>query len=578
MNYDNSTETTLPNTFKDMPLNPELQKAIESRGYVIPTEIQKKAIPILACEDIDFLGQAQTGTGKTAAFVLPLLNRVDPSLKAVQAIILTPTRELANQVCSEMAKFCPDTDYRVLAVYGGTSMEKQLQDFRRMKPHVVVATPGRALDLIRRGVLKLDSAKIAVLDEADVMLDMGFMEDVTSILDELAESRNIWLFSATMPPAIRRLVSTYLKDPVNIAVQGKALSAEGITQKYFSVRRDQMLDALCRLLLIEEDFFGIVFCKMKIDADEISNALNARGILADALHGDLSQQQRDTTMKRFKEKKVKLLVCTDVAARGIDVDNLTHVVNFSLPQDLESYVHRIGRTGRAGATGVAWSLVDPRDSFKLKQIERLIKVVIPRGTIPTGAEVRKKLIEKDFSRFQLVENKVLKLKDSEEFLAFKKYFEGKEYDQTLKVFFDVIYSERMEQFSKGPAIGEATSREGQRDVRNVNGGGARIFMNMGKDHGLDLKTLLKEVSEHLAVEQRLIKRVDIKGTFSFMEVPPDCAEKVIAASGLKIAGRNVRYEISSGSAPARSRGDFGRDSGRDSSRRGGNFSKPRARY
>ncbi len=548
---------SLPKTFKDMPLNLELQRAIENRGYVTPTEIQQKAIPILSCEDIDFLGQAQTGTGKTAAFVIPILNRVDPSIKSVQAIILTPTRELANQICQEMEKFCPETDYRTLAVYGGVSIVNQMRDLKKDKPQVVVATPGRALDLINRGVLKLNSVKIAVLDEADVMLDMGFTEDVMSILDEVDEGRNIWLFSATMPPAIRKLVDNYLKNPVNIKIQGKTLSAEGIDQKYFVVRRADMLEALCRLLMIQEDFFGIVFCKMKIDAKEVSDALNQRGIPADALHGDLSQMQRDATMKNFKDKKIKLLVCTDVAARGIDIDNLTHVVNYSLPQELESYVHRIGRTGRAGAKGVAWSFVEPRDTYKLRAIERLVNIKLKEGVVPTAADVRKKMMEKDLARFEEISKSAIPVKLSDEFKAFCNYFKNKELDEALKILFSVVYSEKLDQFlgqgdvkvHEASKLNKTGAKIGDREMSGV----SRLFMNMGKDHGLALKSLLKAVSVHLEVDERQIQRVDMKATFSFMEVPSKAAQRVLGAPNLKIMGRAVRYELSSGATPTRTR-------------------------
>lgn len=539
----------LPKTFKDMPLNLELQKAIESRGYVVPTEIQQKSIPVLSCEDIDFFGQAQTGTGKTAAFVIPILNRIDPRNKNIQAIILTPTRELANQICQEIEKFCPETDYRTLAVYGGVSIVNQMRDLKREKPQVVVATPGRALDLIRRGVFKLDAAKIAVLDEADVMLDMGFMEDVTSILDELDDSRNIWLFSATMPAAIRKLIEHYLKNPVTVKVQGKTLSAEGIEQKYFVVRRADMLEALCRLLMMQEDFFGIVFCKMKIDAKDVSDALNQRGIPADALHGDLSQVQRDATMKNFKDKKIKLLICTDVAARGIDIDNLTHVVNYSLPQDLESYVHRIGRTGRAGATGMAWSFVEPRDTYKIRQIERLVNLRLKEGVVPSAQDVRKKMIEKDLEKFENASKEVVNSKLSEEFKAFTNYFKSKEIDETLKILFSVIYSEKLEQYSGQRDVKVHDPKSGAKANEKDKTGYSRLFMNMGKDHGLALRTLLKAVSDHLDVEERQIQRVDMKATFSFMEVPANAALKVLGAPNLKILGRAVRYELSSGAAP-----------------------------
>ena len=528
-------------TFQELPLRESLIRAITERGYVEPTEIQAQSIPALATTDTDFVGQAQTGTGKTAAFVLPLLNKVDVTNRDVQALILTPTRELANQITDEIKKFSTYEKIKTLAVYGGVSTEGQIRGLRKDKPQIVVGTPGRVLDLIDRGVLILDNAKFAVLDEADEMLDMGFIDDVKQILSNLGETKKTWMFSATMPAPILSLIKTYLKDPLVVKVQKKTLSNESIDQKHYVVRHSQMSEAICRILDSLDDYYGMIFCRTKIDAKTLADELNARGYPSDSMHGDMSQQQRDITMKNFKLKKINMLVCTDVAARGIDVDNLTHVINYGLPQDIESYVHRIGRTGRAGMKGVAITLVEPSERYRLRMVENNTKARIIQATLPTATELKQVMVKKELKKFDELIEKLDKISIDP---VFAEKFAEMEKEDLLKIMYNHLFSSQISRYDHAPSLEVQERRPDNRDMRDNrdsrdsrgssreqapvgranNSGNMRFFVNIGKDHGLTLKSLLGSISDMVKVEERLIRNVDMKETFSFLEVPEQFGE------------------------------------------------------
>ncbi len=541
-------------TFQELPLRESLLKAITERGYVEPTEIQQLAIPALATTDTDFVGQAQTGTGKTAAFVLPLLNKIDSSSRDVQALILTPTRELANQINDEIKKFSIYEKIKTIPVYGGISLEGQIRGLRRDRPQIVVGTPGRVLDLIERGVLILDQAKFAVLDEADEMLDMGFIDDVKSILSNLGETKKTWMFSATMPSPILSLIKTYLKDPLVVKVQKKTLSNESIEQKHYVVRHSQMSEAVCRILDSLEEYYGMIFCRTKIDAKSLADELNARGYPSDSMHGDMSQQQRDITMKNFKNKKINMLVCTDVAARGIDVDNLTHVINYGLPQDIESYVHRIGRTGRAGQSGVAITLVEPSERYRLRMVENNTKARIAQAILPTPKDLKQVLVRKELKKFDSLIEKLDKL-ETDEVFALK--FESMEKADLLKVMYNHLFQAQISRYDRAPTLEVAEQRrpEGRMDnnrgnsneqapqARVGNNGNMRFFVNIGKDHGLTLKSLLGSIAGMVNVDERMIRNVDMKETFSFLEVPENFGDALLKVAGPMINERNVRFEL-----------------------------------
>lgn len=372
------------NTFSEFGLEPKVLQAITELGFEEATPIQVKSIPI-AMQGRDMIGQAQTGTGKTAAFGLPLINKIPKDEEHIVALIMTPTRELAIQVAEEIGKLARFKGTRSLAIYGGQDIVRQIRALKR-KPQIIIGTPGRLLDHINRKTIKLDDVKTVVLDEADEMLDMGFMEDIQSILKLVPEERQTMLFSATMPVNIQKLAQRFLKNPEQVSVIPKQVSAPLIEQAYVEVNERQKFDALSRLLDMESPELAIVFGRTKRRVDELSEALQKRGYSADGLHGDLSQNQRDNVMRKFRDGSIDVLVATDVAARGLDVSGVTHVVNFDLPQDPESYVHRIGRTGRAGKEGKAWSFVTPREIDHLHFIERITRHKIARKPLPTLAE------------------------------------------------------------------------------------------------------------------------------------------------------------------------------------------------
>ncbi|HEY4707170.1 MAG TPA: DEAD/DEAH box helicase, partial [Thermodesulfobacteriota bacterium] len=354
-------------SFGDFGLSSDLLKAVSSMGFEEPTPIQSKTIPVLLTGK-DVIGQAQTGTGKTAAFGIPIIELIDKGVNTVQAIILAPTRELAIQAAEEMNKLGQFKRVHALPVYGGTSIERQIKALAK-GVHVVVGTPGRVLDHIERKTLKLKDVRIVVLDEADEMLDMGFIEDITRILKETPDDRQTLLFSATMPEEVLRISKRYMKTPERIRIAADTLTAAKISQIVYEVRNSDKVDALSRLIDYDADGTFLVFCHTKREVDEVTSHLKLRGYSADAMHGDYTQAQRETVLKKFRGSKIDILVATDVAARGLDISNISHVVNFSIPQNPESYVHRIGRTGRAGREGVAITFVTPREDRQLRQIQ-----------------------------------------------------------------------------------------------------------------------------------------------------------------------------------------------------------------
>lgn len=371
-------------TFHELGINQAIQRAITDMGFEEASPIQEKAIPI-ALSGKDIIGQAQTGTGKTAAFGIPILEKVDTSKDYVQALVIAPTRELAIQVSEEINRLSSYMGIRSLPIYGGQAIERQIKALKK-RPHIITGTPGRLLDHIKRKTLRLDRISMVVLDEADEMLDMGFLEDIERILKETPKEKQTLLFSATMPRPIQNLAERFMTNPELIKIKAKEITSPTVEQVYYEVNERQKFDVLSRLLDVENPELTIIFGRTKRRVDELNDALNKRGYMAEGLHGDLSQRQRDVVMKKFREGSIEILVATDVAARGIDVSGVTHVYNFDIPQDPESYVHRIGRTGRAGKTGLATTFVTPREMGQLRSIEQASKGRIRRKQIPTVAE------------------------------------------------------------------------------------------------------------------------------------------------------------------------------------------------
>jgi ATP-dependent RNA helicase DeaD len=375
---------TVLTTFTDFALEPKVLRAVTELGFEEPTPIQLKAIPI-GMSGRDMIGQAQTGTGKTAAFGIPLIQKIEVNRNSIIALIMTPTRELAIQVAEEIGKLSRFKGVRSLPIYGGQDIGRQIRALKKF-PHVIIGTPGRLLDHINRKTIKLDEVQTVILDEADEMLDMGFMEDIQTILKLVPAERQTMLFSATMPPNIQKLAQQFLKNPEHVSVTPKQMTVPLISQAYIEVNERMKFDALSRLLDMESPDLAIVFGRTKRRVDELAEGLQKRGYSADGLHGDLSQNQRDAVMRKFRDGSIDVLVATDVAARGLDVSGVSHVINFDLPQDPESYVHRIGRTGRAGKEGTAWSFVTPREIDHLHFIEKVNRHKIERKPLPSVAE------------------------------------------------------------------------------------------------------------------------------------------------------------------------------------------------
>jgi ATP-dependent RNA helicase DeaD len=391
-------------TFHEMGISEHIQRAITDMGFEEASPIQEKAIPI-ALTGKDIIGQAQTGTGKTAAFAIPILEKLDKSKKYVQAIAIAPTRELAIQVSEEINRLGKYMGINSLPIYGGQSIDRQIKALKKV-PHIITGTPGRLLDHIKRKTLKLDRISMVVLDEADEMLDMGFIEDIERILSETPEEKQTLLFSATMPKPIQNLAERFMNNPELVKIKAKEVTAPSVKQVYYEVKERDKFEVLCRLLDVGNPELAVIFGRTKRRVDELSDALNKRGYLADGLHGDLNQRQRDVVMNKFREGTIDILVATDVAARGIDVSGVTHVYNFDIPQDPESYVHRIGRTGRAGKTGIAITFATPRETGQIHSIEKASKGKIQRKSIPTVAEAMESIQQAAVEKMiQLVEEK-----------------------------------------------------------------------------------------------------------------------------------------------------------------------------
>jgi ATP-dependent RNA helicase DeaD len=512
-------------------------------GFTQPTEIQEKAIPVLLESDIDFIGQAQTGTGKTAAFVLPLLEKIDRTNRNVQALIIAPTRELANQIVEEIHKLSQFEKVATVCVYGGASVSGQIRELRSQRPQIVVGTPGRLIDFIDKDVLRLDICNTVILDEADEMLDMGFFDDVKQILEAVQAERKIWMFSATMPGPILELVNEHFNNPLTVKVKKQTLTTEAVEQQYVLVKEYDKTEALCRMLDKYQDMYAIIFCRTKIGVDELSTELNARGYLSDSLHGDMSQDQRDSTMKRFKEKKATLLVCTDVAARGIDVNDLTHVVNFGLPQDNESYVHRIGRTGRGGKKGIALSIIDPSEMGRTRQIERITKAKIERIQLPKVEEIVDVLMLKAENNFK---DLLAKFEDhsNHTFETFKEKFKDVNAEDMTKGLYAFIFEQSLKRYKKAREIDLQDRPRGQGAARVVNENGLeRVFLNVGKMDGLNVRDLVAYLCSTYRLKNHEIGRIDLKDSFTFFEVKGSYATQMIETRGEYYGDREISFQL-----------------------------------
>ncbi len=462
-------------TFEQLPLDPALMKSITELGYTMPSPIQQQALPILLGDNTDFIGLAATGTGKTAAFSLPLLGRIDTSKKAVQAIILCPTRELCMQVSGQVNLLGKHLGVRSLPIYGGAGYDEQLRGLRQGVP-VVVGTPGRMIDHIERGTLKLDNVKIVVLDEADEMISMGFKEDMETILETVPEDQsNTWLFSATMSSQVRRVADEFLSKPKMVQVNRTEMLSATVEQIGYLTQEKNKPEVLCKIIDFADDFYGVIFCQMKSLVVDLVRYLSERGYKVDCLHGDMSQAARESAMLAFRQKRVKILVCTDVASRGLDVKEISHVVNYSLPRELDSYVHRIGRTGRAGKAGIAISLVTPSHRHLVDKIERMTKSKMIKGEVPTRKEIGMKKVAKQLAVFNSVENseRALSLLDENWKAAVAAMTPEEVTARFLSLMFPFVFNDKVErpEMERTPRVARPEGSERPQRPRFDRGGG-----------------------------------------------------------------------------------------------------------
>ncbi|MFR9640580.1 MAG: DEAD/DEAH box helicase [Rikenellaceae bacterium] len=498
-------------------LSEEMLRAIKAKGFESPTQIQSLVIPRFLESENDIIAQSQTGTGKTATFGIPIMQQIESEQPGVKAIVLVPTRELAIQAAEELHSFNAERRLAITAIYGGAAMSEQL---RRLSKGVdiVVGTPGRTLDHIRRGTLKLGDVKFLVLDEADEMLNMGFIEDVEEIMSHTPENRRVMLFSATMPKRIVNLSERYMKEVEIVKVAAKQLTTELTEQIYFEVRESDKFDALTRIIDIESDFYGIIFCRTKISVDEVVNRLLERGYAADGLHGDVSQAQREKILRKFREKQVNILVATDVAARGIDVNNLTHVINYALPQDSESYVHRIGRTGRAGNQGTAITFITRGEMRQFGFIKRDINVDIKREELPSPQDIvamKRNKIKDDLREIITTDTYRDHIDMAQELL------EMHSPEVALGALLRLAFRSELDERSYPEIRSFSVDRRGT----------ARIFLAVGKRDGFTGRKIVDMLKERCGLRDKHIDDVAILDNYSFVSVPFSDAESVVKELG-----------------------------------------------
>ena len=548
--------------FIELGLEDVIVQAVDHLGFEKPSPVQEKCIPIVLSEETDLVALAQTGTGKTASFGLPLIQKIDNDNRKTQALVLAPTRELCIQIAADLNDFARFKKTNVVAVYGGASITDQAKKLKR-GAQVIVATPGRLQDMINRRLVDLSHIDYLVLDEADEMLNMGFQDAIDEILETASEDRNTWLYSATMPKSVAKIASNYMNDPIEVTCGTKNQAASTVEHNYYLIDNRDRYKALRRIVDSCPSIYAIVFCRTRAETQTVSERLMADGYNTGGLHGDMSQVQRDGVMKQFKTKNISILVATDVASRGIDVDEITHVIHYQLPDDVEVYTHRSGRTGRAGKAGTSVALVGGRDKFKLVQIEKTINRRIERKMVPSGEEVMKSMV------FQSMNNLI----------------NAKAHPNALKPFTEAIHelAEQMtvtEVLEKFIALNSSKILNFYKDAQDLNASGKgrdkssnseRIFINIGEKDGFDWATLKDLLREKTSLTNEDFGGVDVKGAFSFFNVSKTKVEGVFAAfEGFSIGDRKVSLEVTKQTKSPDRRG--GRDRRRGG---GGNWSKDR---
>lgn len=566
------------NKFEQLGLSESLLKAILDLGFENPTEVQEKAIPLLLEKDTDLVALAQTGTGKTAAFGFPLIQKIDANNRNTQALILSPTRELCLQITNEIKLYAKyEKGINVVAVYGGASISEQAREVKR-GAQIIVATPGRMQDMINRGLVNITQINYCILDEADEMLNMGFYEDIVSILSTTPDEKNTWLFSATMPAEVSRIAKKFMHEPVEITVGTKNSGSATVSHEFYLINARDRYEALKRLADANPDIFSVVFCRTKRDTQAVAEKLIEDGYNAAALHGDLSQAQRDSVMKSFRGRQIQMLVATDVAARGIDVDNITHVVNYQLPDEIETYNHRSGRTGRAGKLGTSIVIVTKSELRKISAIERIIKQKFEEKTIPSGIEI---------CEIQLL-HLATKIKDTEvdheidNYLpAINEVLNGLSKEELIKKMVSVEFNRFINYYKKNRDISNQSSgserrERDDREPRENNSGATRFFVNIGSRDNFDWMQLKDFLRDTLELGREDVYKVDVKEGFSFFNTDAEHANKVMdVLNGMLLEGRKINVEISKNDGGGR-RDHNGRSSGGGGGFRGERSSGPRS--
>ena len=545
-------------TFEELGVSPEIRKAIEEMGYENPMPVQEEVIPYLLGEGNDVVALAQTGTGKTAAFGLPLIQKINVKNRVPQALILCPTRELCLQIAGDLNDYSKYIDgLKVLPVYGGSSIESQIR-MLKSGVHIIVATPGRLIDLMERKVAKLDTIGNVVMDEADEMLNMGFTDSINSILEKVPEDRNTLMFSGTMSPEISRISKQYLRNAKEITIGTKNEGSKNVNHIAYVVHAKDKYAALKRIADYYPQIYGIIFCRTRKETQEIADKLIQDGYNADSLHGELSQAQRDLVMQKFRQRHLQLLVATDVAARGLDVNDLTHVINYGLPDDTESYTHRSGRTGRAGKTGISIAIINLRERGKMREIERIINKKFIVGEMPTGKQICEqqliKLID-DIEKVKVNEEEI------ESFLpGIYRKLEWLSKEDLIKRVVSMEFNRFLEYYSNAPEIETptVTDRRGEREPRERKDHGSsrekterkaekgytRLFLNLGKTDGFYANQIIELINRNMKKQRTTIGRIDLMQNFSFFEVAEKQANDVISAlNKVNLNGRRVVVEV-----------------------------------
>jgi len=572
-------------TFNELGLRSQVVKAVTDMGFEQPTPIQEQAIPHLLKSKSDFVGLAQTGTGKTAAFGLPLVNRITERKNVPIGLIICPTRELCLQIAKDIANYSKHDKIKVEAVYGGADIQKQIRNLKS-GVSIVVATPGRLVDLIKRKAIELSEIEVVVLDEADEMLNMGFKEDIDLILEKTPDEKSTWLFSATMPKEVAKISKNYMTDPLEVSIGNKNEGNKNIDHIYFSVKEKDRYAALKRLIDFNPKIFGLVFCRTRVETQQIAEKLGKDGYNAEALHGDLSQAQRDRVMERFRARGIQLLVATDVAARGIDVDDITHVINYKLPDEVENYTHRSGRTARAGNTGESLVLINTREKYKINQIEKIIGQKFTFGEIPTPEAICAVQLE---SMIQKVKDTKVNEAEIAPFIPhILEDLEDLSKEEVIKKFVSAEFNRFLEYYKKAGDLNakpsDSARDEGRRSSRRegTDENKQRFFVSLGDKDGMNPGALLRLICDATGLKSDAVGRIDILPAFSFFDADKDKAQLIVRETkGLDYDGKRFSIELTEDKKP-RGRNDRRRGGGnrgrndRRQSRSGGSGSRGRS--